>query len=367
MPRKQKIKSRFPSLTEKHLLGGFNWTGPGTEIYDRIGLNYKGGVGTEQYWLPKNRLDLAAFKHDLAYYSNDNLSRIGADKEFIDTSGKTVSSTIADSVIAAQLAYRITEEFGGILTRPLAMRAAYSALINLLIVPPTKGKESVASFLLKPTTGRAPQVVKDWALKWLGIQGSKRGARGKNIEQKIMAHLFLTGSVLYTDIIPGGSNIESFVKKMEDTYNVNTKNVELNSVFSKYKDYLDTVGEFNLSGEFILTKKKHTTNRPDREYIRFFKGFQKYIDFENKKNKEGPKYPKPVLNIQNLQSTAISDDSPIIVPLETVKEFNLLDFAKTTSAMRTTQPQPQPDAARTEIISVLKGENKVFNLLDFAI
>jgi hypothetical protein len=248
------------------------------------------------------------------------------------------------------------------------MRSAYSALINLLRVPFVKGGDSVASFLLNPKAGIAPQVVKDWALKWLGVQGSKRGARGKDIEKKIMIHLLLTGSVLYTDIIPGSSNIKSFVKKMESVYNVNTKNVELNSVFSKYKDYLDTVGEFNLSGEFVLTKQKHTTNRPDREYIRFFKGFQKYIDFENKKNKEGPKYPKPVLNTKNLQLTTIPEDSPIIVPLETVKEFNLLDFATPPQpdAARTA-PTPPPDAARTEIISVLKGENKVFNLLDFAI
>tara|TARA_R110000868_G_C10949856_1_gene767727 strand:+ start:348 stop:1499 length:1152 start_codon:yes stop_codon:yes gene_type:complete len=383
MAKKQKIKSRFPSLKEKHLPGGFNWVGPGTEIYDRIGLKYKGNVGTEQYWLPRNKLDLAAFKHDLAYYANDNLSRIGADKEFIDTSAHTPHSSVADTFILSQLSARVVDEFGGSLTRPLAMRAAYSALINLLIVPPTKGKESVASFLLNPKRGSAPQAVKDWALKWLGVKGSKAGARGKDIEKKIMSRLFLAGSVLFTDLIPVSENINSFTKKIETLYNVNKKNVKLNSVFTKYKNYLKTVGEFNLSGEFVLTKKGDP-----RTYIKFFKEFQKYIDVSNKKNKEGPKYPNPTLNLENLQLTEIPDDSPIRVPLEIVEEFkmigqekpnaaiidilsgkekvfNLLDFAKTSQP--TTTPRAAPKPLNPAITSILAGETKVFNLMDFAI
>ena len=91
---KQKIKSNLPSFEEKHLIGGYNFNGPGTQVANRLSLNYKGGVGTSTYWLPKNKLDYEAFKHDLFYYSPRPADQLYADSEYVKNTGGTISQAL---------------------------------------------------------------------------------------------------------------------------------------------------------------------------------------------------------------------------------------------------------------------------------
>ena len=365
MKRKQKIVSRLPSLKERHMPGGYNWVGPGTSIYDRITLKYQGKVGTKSFWLPRNKLDLAAFKHDLSYYMNDDSSRIQADRDFInDVSVSTISSIIASALIETQLRSRFGSELGKIAVTAVGFRELLKGLNILLRTPLRPRGQTVASYLLRPHTGVAPQVVKDFFQRF-GIKGSMPGKRKKNFVRYYISKILLFGSALYgTNSWP--SDLKKFATKMKEIVFTGKDNKPLDKVFETYKNYLKTVGEFDSSGEFIITKKGDK-----RAYLKFFKQFTKYIDFVNKENESGPKYPKPTLNAENRDIVSFDANPKIITPLETVEEIkkpavNLLDFAEKTIKEPTVNLSDFAEKHKAPVLSAKPPVSKGVNLLDFA-
>ena len=80
----QKALENFPGFIwskyskEKHL-PGHSYTGPGTRLDIRLDENNNPKPGEE----PINRVDAAAYRHDLAYRNHDLKSRHAADKKMI--------------------------------------------------------------------------------------------------------------------------------------------------------------------------------------------------------------------------------------------------------------------------------------------
>src|SRR5579863_10517582 len=93
MPKKQKKNKSLPDINEQHP-PGYNFNGKGTEVENRISLNYKKSVGSHSYWLPVNYLDLVAFRHDLLYFLPSNDDRYYADDIYLKDFKKVKSNTL---------------------------------------------------------------------------------------------------------------------------------------------------------------------------------------------------------------------------------------------------------------------------------
>ena len=161
--RQQKTVSYLPSYDEKHT-SGYNWNGPGTKIYDRISLKYKGKVGTKSYWLPINKLDMQAFQHDLLYYSPNNIVRAYADSTYVEglhhSKASRVSIYPSVAAINAQRAARIVSAAAPIPINVGVVQQSLKFVGKILAVPPlqlvaeTNGKAAV------PVQQRAIQIEK---------------------------------------------------------------------------------------------------------------------------------------------------------------------------------------------------------------
>lgn len=85
----QLIKEANPQLETGELHPkNMNFMGPGTKFRDRISLNYKGNVGTENYFLPSTIEDYFSFFHDLPYFIPDDYIKYKADIEFLNNQEK---------------------------------------------------------------------------------------------------------------------------------------------------------------------------------------------------------------------------------------------------------------------------------------
>ena len=85
-------------------LPGHNFTGPGTKLYKRLNPD-----GTPKEWsIPINRVDNAAYHHDLCYSKHGNTKTINevCDKTLIDALSGIVNRTLMeriDKAIVGQL------------------------------------------------------------------------------------------------------------------------------------------------------------------------------------------------------------------------------------------------------------------------
>ena len=72
---------------------GHNFAGPGTKLYKRLNPD-----GTPKPWSkPVNRVDSAAYRHDLAYARHsDTASRIAADRKMINELEKIPNPTLKE-------------------------------------------------------------------------------------------------------------------------------------------------------------------------------------------------------------------------------------------------------------------------------
>jgi uncharacterized coiled-coil protein SlyX len=95
-----------PSSREWHL-PGYNFVGAGTMVAERMSLTYTGSTGTDSYWLPVNKLDLAAFKHDMMYYADRELVKLGADVALVNAAWRS-NNKAAAALISSQIAILAT-------------------------------------------------------------------------------------------------------------------------------------------------------------------------------------------------------------------------------------------------------------------
>jgi len=317
--REQVISSYFPSSKERHIIGGYNFVGAGTNIYDRFSLKYDGKVGTKTYWLPKNKLDLAAIKHDLAYYLHDNAHRIKADIDFLKMAGKSGTAVLANSAIGAQVIGRVLNELGvkSSAKSAITLQTIYKALFNLFTIPPYKGAGSIAGFLTNPKSGKLPKSIRTFMATYFPKFRTRRGQNRVTFTQNAFIRLYIAMSTLYD--LPANVDNLNVLRKINEAYVKTEEDIPaLDEVFDKYKAYLDSVGTFDIHDEFIILKKGST-----REYSSFFRAFRKYIKDVNKRNKFGVRYEMPLLDRANIDIVELKDKE-VIVPLETVKEFRFL-------------------------------------------
>lgn len=275
---KQKIISSLPSRKEWHL-PGYNWNGPGTSIYQRIGLDYKGGIGSESYFLPVNKLDLAAFEHDLLYYSPNNIARAKADEIYLKSFR---GAKVADSTSRASNV------------------AIWTQLIGRTVLPIAKVGAS------GKLGGKA--------LRGL-VEAYERGQRPG------------AGSLMSAITLMSTTDLFKPVKGVKDVYNSIMGQFEgsrefwvLKSanqkVIDSYKTYLSKVGDFNDSDEFVV-KKSIDSRQAIKAYTKFFTSFKTYIKFTNDfyKDTDGFKaYEVPKLNTANIYkvSEPVSSTPPTI-------------------------------------------------------
>ena len=275
---KQKIISSLPSRKEWHL-PGYNWNGPGTSIYKRIGLSYKGGVGSESYFLPVNKLDLAAFEHDLLYYSPNNIARAKADEIYLKSfrGAKVADATSRASNVA------IWTQLIGRTYLPLAKVGASTHL----------GGKALRKLLTAYEQGQRP------------------GA----------------GNLMSVITLMSTTDVFKPVKGVKDVYNSIMGQFEGSrefwvlkgankEVLDSYKIYLSKVGDFNDSDEFVV-KKNIDRSEAQKAYRDFFKSFKTYIKFTNDfyKDTDGfEPYEIPKLNTHNLEkvSEPVSSTPPVI-------------------------------------------------------
>ena len=358
--KKQKVVSKLPSTSELHLPGGYNWVGPGTEIMDRISLSYKGKVGTVTYWLPKDKLDLAAFKHDIAYYSPSNDERIKADYELLSTVDAPSRSATVDILISTQMAGRGLQELftarKSFLENMEGLQSLASSINLLASVAPIKGRGSIAGWLFNPRTGIMPQSIKDFARTHLGIRGTRVGRRQKD---------YIRNTILRLGIVFSGTayrNIHELVTSVIEKTDILKKSEHekaVDKVYDKYLEYLDTIGEFR-EGEFVLTKKGDSS-----KYEEFFNEFKDYIEDMNKTiKKKNQRYKIPVLNSVNLPLSEQSLSSPPVeqipepVTREEATQKPGLDISGGDRSLNVVDFGAAPRKLKPEIVSVLAGREK---------
>jgi hypothetical protein len=91
-----------------------NYMGPNTKLEERVSLNYKGKVGTENYFLPSTLADYFSFFHDLSYYVPLNIIQLVGDIEYLENLEKHTTkdffSNIGKQGIGLQTIKRISQE-----------------------------------------------------------------------------------------------------------------------------------------------------------------------------------------------------------------------------------------------------------------
>ena len=295
MARKQKIISYLPSKKEYHI-GGYNWNGKGTDVDDRISLKYKGSVGSKSYFLPVNKLDLAAFQHDLHYFSPNPLTLAYADQRYLefmrDNSFRTSPViTISQALIAAQY----------------NTRNAYSAVLQGLEI--------------KDLGAGLAETVK-LAVPVFNYVRPAAGGRGRL--SNIMSVLSIPSIIDNAQKLPSvatevRNKINKFKDQLSATYYKSDEWIavsgENTKVFNKYQKYLDKVGYFDKNDEFVVVSRDRA--EATQAYTDFFNSYVDYIKWVNGyyKDYKGDfsAYKIPTINKKKLFT--VSDPVPITPPI----------------------------------------------------
>ena len=128
----QLIKDANPQLETGELHPKImNFMGPGTKFTDRISLNYKGKVGTKNYFLPSTIEDYFSVFHDLVYFIPDDSIKLIADMDFIKNQldyGKwNINKLYAIAGIYTRVAERTTKNLFNLL-----LKNPYKVVKNLI-------------------------------------------------------------------------------------------------------------------------------------------------------------------------------------------------------------------------------------------
>jgi len=107
-----RVKLPWSKFTGEMHLPGHNFTGPGTKLQKRLNAD-----GTPKTWSkPVNRVDSAAYHHDLAYARyKDTAKRIAADKKMLkeldDISNPTLKERMERAIIKPVLSAKVNFGF----------------------------------------------------------------------------------------------------------------------------------------------------------------------------------------------------------------------------------------------------------------
>jgi hypothetical protein len=290
------------------------WNGQGTAIYERLGLNYKGSVGSKSYWLPVNVLDLAAFRHDLLYYSPNPITRSYADEVYIEESkGKSTTpdfiKSVSQQTIMVQNLYRTYSEASGASVRQTVAAEALSRKIT-----------AWSAILMNPhrTRAQSTALFKEIAKlhMFTNVFDTEMGSSLKNTYKVVMERAYRT------------------FEETPEWKRIRTKN---KGVVDAYNKYLKDVGHFDDEDNFIVKPQLSGAEQSKaiKDYKVFFHKFKKYIEWTNTEYKDFPAfkpYALPELNEERLD--VVADPVPLEEPPAIKKEdvIKIQEFDKKSSS-----------------------------------
>ncbi len=404
----EKIKlNLIKRLSEEYHPEGYNFNGPYTKNIERMSLNYKGNVGTKSYYLPSNKLDLAAFKHDLEYFSPSPIARMYADNQYYNKNLK--DSNIPETKYSQAFIYstwlaRIAKEATKLGISSLKIYKQIPALFNLyksLYIPTgiqqvPAGPEQIPTYGLKgfylPTKlfgreGIIPQPyrdnIKDFFYNNLGVKitTARGGAFNKRfykpVRDLILYSLFIGSSVLPRPIPQVFKLLNEIFTNYKESKEYKELNNESSKVETAYKNYLNKVGYFNDSGDFVI-KDKINENQAKRAYIKYYRESKKYFNWVNDYYKDYPgfkeyvketypndnKWKMPKLDMKELEKVAnptMTKAPPIQLPPEF--KFEILDPFPTSAEIKEPEikepeiEEPEEEGLlEDEILKILQGQ-----------
>jgi hypothetical protein len=400
-----------------------NFMGPGTEVENRLSLNYKGKKGTNNYFIPTTYSDYVSFEHDLLYWSPDNVVKAYADSKFI----KDTRSFIGLAGILLQYAKRLgVENFFNyqVLQKTLKNVNKMTNTINNLetivnrnpllrrFAEQKQRLDNIVSEFQRQrqqsqrVSGREREAE---ALRLDILNGIKKIQRREKFKSyfKLLPNLLITGYFLVPQIINSGNKLAEnlfslFLKN--DEYEIIQKKVD--DVKKKYEDYLDVVGEWKdapwyrsliapikslptseYKGEqFFKIKDNIDTEKAKQKYIEFYDEWKKYAEFMNIYYEDKPGYQKfdiKELNKDMLELASNPTDqpssyieqwyktnplpSPSLPPPPTPTEIkNITEETETLSKSVSKSPppiqisdSPVPSPSPSEIVEISKSLDKI--------
>jgi hypothetical protein len=292
-------------LKDLHL-PNHNFVGPYTSVDERLDLNYRGKVGTKNYFIPSSMDDYTAFKHDLLYYAPDNVVKGHADLQFLKNIFKKGKMNIDKSLPFLGILAQYTKRVGTqAVIAKLSQKKAVDATIELIKI----FKKTPAAKLFGKK-GAVPEDLKNWINTQSKYYFGRtlQPARGRGavaytdiIKKKVIPYLFIYGAGYFMKPI----------KHMKDAFDavyysfVENKDYKkvleaFNKVNEKYKKYLDEVGyftddkiksEFPFYNRFIIKKEADINSEKAKELYRdFHKEFNSYKKLINDMYKEDPDF-----------------------------------------------------------------------------
>lgn len=314
--QKKKTIKFFEKWGEEWHPEGYNFNGPYTQNIERMSLNYKGKVGTESYFLPYNKVDLSAFKHDLLYFSPSPIARMFADQEYWSKLPQTDTKikALSGAFIHGAWVSRILKELAELGISSYKFKKAIPELFKIyksLWVPSgietaPVGPGQISTYRIKgyylPSLlfgeqGAIPEPIKtnlkDLFYNTFGI--SLTTARGSAYKKRILGPL---KNLLINGLFLGSSIIPKPLKELKDVYKVTLNkfeqteeykklNEEIKKVYESYDNYLSKVGFFDDKDNFII-KDSINENEAKRAYIQYYKTSKKYFEWLNNFYKDYP-------------------------------------------------------------------------------
>ncbi len=295
---------------------GYNFNGPYTKNIERMSLNYDGKVGTQSYFLPANKVDLSAFKHDLAYFSPSPIARMFADQNYWTNLPKTDTKmkALSGSFIYGAWISRIIKEAGDLGISSYKFKKALPELLKVYKslwfptgieltpagpgqIPTYRAKGYYLPSLLFGREGAIPEPLKsninDFFRNTFGVSltTARGGAWKKRIYQPlrnlIFYSVFLGSSIIPKPVKEMKDLYKTVLNKYEQTEEYKKLNEQVNMVSESYNKYLNTVGYFDNKDDFVI-KDKINENQAKRAYIQYYKQSKKYFNWLNDYYKDYP-------------------------------------------------------------------------------
>lgn len=317
----QKQKKKLPSWEEWHV-PGYNFNGAYTENIERMELSYKGNVGTESYFLPVNKLDLGAFKHDLLYFSPSAIARMYADQQYWKNHIKSEASeyagagtlTLSNSFIYSAWAMRMTKEATKLGVTVKIAESSLKSMFKSLLTSyksfwiPTSFDSTDLKFkgfylagkLFNTKTGiiEDRHIYNKIAKEWLGTD--LRTARGQAfyksfipLVNQILGLTFMYGSSYNPKGIIEATKLHKLILgDYIESQEFKKVNEEVEKVTDKYEKYLNSVGRFE-KGTFMINDDINE-KQAKKLYVDYFKQSRKYFSFINEFYKDFPGYKEYV-------------------------------------------------------------------------
>lgn len=348
-------------LKENHLKG-YNFCGGGTQVMKRLSGTYDGTIGTNTFWLPRNKVDMICLEHDLRYYYTTSFRIIKAD--FAMSSALTSLSNSKELSPSTATALNVAKE--SILSKAWYLMLKWGVVNGFKAFGVKKYLTWFArNIFLRTNMAQMfndPNAVRpsEWAtyaqnnplLSMVQQYGRGRGLRGIRtgvvpaeaynrhlpiynqggggiiqsawwLLQMMMKNVAGTGATT--------SLIGTLFKSGKDMMTTNP--IDNDNLVNLYKAYLEQVGKFLPNGDFVIYK--NIDHNKAKEFYETFKtALDKSVETSNKKQGR----TDPIIPLENTDEIGFVKAVPnvpsneILTEVEETKE--LADVNKPASSFK---------------------------------